>query len=74
MKNKESTETLPAGLPIVDLAPGTVEDATALFDSISGASYYGFGFRQVLIVDPEAREAARVLVERLKYHGAKGLE
>lgn len=60
------------GVPIVDELTNTVKEATALFDAITGASYYGFGFRQVLIVDPEAREAARVLVERLKYHASLG--
>ena len=58
----------------VELEPGVVEDAKSLFDQITGASYYGFGFRQALIIDEEARKAARTLVSRLKYHGAKGLE
>jgi hypothetical protein len=70
MKTKET----PTETPLVELPAGAVEEATALFDAITGSSYYGFGFRQVLILDEEARKAARVLVERLKYHGAKGLE
>jgi hypothetical protein len=57
-----------------DAEVSAIEDAKALFDQITGASYYGFGFRQALIIDEDAREAARVLVERLKHHGAKGLE
>ena len=62
------------GVPIVDELTNTVKEATALFDALSGASYFGFGFRQSLIIDEEAREAARVLVSRLKHHGAKGLD
>jgi hypothetical protein len=57
-----------------ELEPGVVEDAKSLFDQITGASYYGFGFRQTLIIDDEARKAARVLVSRLQHHGAKGLD
>ena len=54
--------------------PPDVAGAVALFDQITGASYYGFGFRQVLINDAEAREAARALISRLRFHGARGLD
>ena len=37
-----------------------------LFDTISGASYHGMLFRNVLRNDPHAREAARILAKALK--------
>lgn len=55
-------------------AGGVIEDSKELFDKITGASYHGVGFRQILINDPEALKAARTLVDALKKHGAKGLE
>jgi hypothetical protein len=55
-------------------AASVIEDSKELFDKITGASYHGFGFRQILINDPEALKAARILVDALKKHGAKGLE
>jgi hypothetical protein len=50
-----------------------IKDAVFAFDELTSASYYGFGFKQVLIEDAEARKAALVLLNRLRHHGAKGL-
>lgn len=61
------------GQTYVHPAPGR-EEAVPLFDAITGASYFGFGFRQILLEDPQARAAAQILVDRLRQHGAKGLE
>ena len=49
------------------------QDAVFAFDEITSASYYGFGFKQILIEDAEARRAALILLNRLRFHGAKGL-
>jgi hypothetical protein len=48
--------------------------ATITFDAISGATYYGIAFKQILMNDPAARKAARELVVRLKANGARGME
>lgn len=56
------------------LAPGAAQDAQWLFDQLTGASYYGFAFREVLMKDPEARKAARTLVNQLKAAGVKGMD
>jgi len=39
--------------------------AQQLFNLITGASYYGMQFRQILATDPEAMKAAEKLAERL---------
>lgn len=56
------------------LAPGAAQDAQWLFDQLTGASYYGFAFREVLMKDPEARKAARTLVNQLKAAGVRGMD
>lgn len=56
------------------LRPGAAQDAEYLFDKLTGASYYGFAFREVLMRDPEACKAARILVEKLKSAGVRGMD
>lgn len=57
------------------LPPASVgKDAESLFNQVTGASYYGFHFREVLMENPEARAAARKLAECLKAAGVKGMD
>lgn len=46
---------------------------TKLFDQLTGASYYGYAFREVLRNNVEAREAAAKLVAALEAAGVKGI-
>jgi hypothetical protein len=56
------------------VAADATQRATTLFDQLTGASYYGYAFREVLRTNHEAREAAGRLVACLKAAGVKGLE
>ncbi len=51
----------------------TARRAREAFDGITGASFYGFHFREVLRENPKALEAAETLVEALKEANIKGL-
>jgi hypothetical protein len=46
----------------------------AAFDSIAGASYYGFSFREVLVEDPKALDAAEALVAALRKAHVMGVD
>lgn len=51
-----------------------VKAAAVLFDGITGASYYGMAFRAALSNDEQARNAAVLLVARLKKYQVPGVE
>lgn len=52
---------------------GKFVKAGMLFNKLTGASYYGMNFRQILATDPEAMAAAEKLVERLAAKECEGL-
>jgi hypothetical protein len=54
-----------ANMPDCDENMKRFVKAGQLFNLITGASYYGMQFRQILATDPEAMKAAEKLAERL---------
>jgi hypothetical protein len=52
----------------------TFEDAKAVFDQLTGATYWGAQFREALFTDPEAMAAARYLVSRLRIRRVPGID
>lgn len=66
--------TTKSKLTQADVPAGSGVDAMKIFDQITGASYYGVEFRWVLVNDPEARAAARKLVERLRAAKVRGMK
>lgn len=49
-------------------------EANRLFDQITGASYYGTHFREVLMSDGEAYMAAQMLEKALLRAGVRGMD